>query len=1084
MAATPLNQKRMNEKKLFHGTSPGRVAAICKNNFDPGLDRKNAMFGEGASFAVNASYSHRYATSDIHLSQFMFLAKVLVGSYTVGHPSYRRPPPKQPSKPESNLYDSCVDNNSNPTIFVVFDVNHFYSEYIIKYSLVHHTTSASYNSCNLPSAPVLPIRSMLALSPSSLHAVSAFNPVQPAVRKSVNLAAAASTPSRIAAQSSYSTATESSSGLPSANPTGSSSNLGTASTSSGSVLEEQICLEKGKRLSNTAMVGMASTTSVNNLTSPITTTSQPVTKKSQSSTALQVAIGSSSQSKARNQKTQQSRNKAKQPQQETKQQEPVIKNLANNSTASAPCKKRIHANRGENSSDSVSSFKENKPASDGFKTFKLMEKESTHAHPDVKSQFQHQMTAQSSPSCSLSAAKSSCKEPEKAKSYPEDTKSKNEPHKKKSPVNSCETNNDHLDINVPSTNGKKTPALAILSALPTTDARNESVKKGAIDSDEKKSTDLIESDSLAALQYPVKVECQRKLSASNACRTLPDQQKCASSYIKQAVLDCTFKEYYGTMSSAHILKLRQNLFPGGCGNAAEWSKASKENREELKSNLEDTKPNNEPQKKKSTADSCETKNDYSATKVSSTDEKNTQASAILNALPTGYARNDSVKKGVKENDEKQPTGLKESDRLATSQDPVKVKCQQKLPVSNLCSTPSDPQKCTSSKQAVLDRTLKEYNGTVSSSPISKPRPNLFPGGCEDTAEWSKASKESSKELKSNLKDTKPTNEPQKKNSPVESCETENDHSATNVSSTNEKEIPASAILSALPTSDARNDSVKKGAIDSGEKKSTDLKESDSLAALQDRVKVECQRKLSGSRTPPVPQKCTPSKKAVFDCILKEYNGTVLFDIISNRQDLFPSECGDIAEWFKASKESFLLSESKDGKVLEVSAFCPRAQLCSNKACKREDCQYVHVCRDYIAGFCRFGDRCQRDHSFQYDEDRKFLSKLKLDGLTKENLRKVTQLSLPQVCLDYNEGSCTRGQSCAKIHICKDFIRKKCKNAGVCDLDHESAMTTDHTRTVLERYHMEHLTSDVVRRMILAYNDSKKGKNDDVYFHLG
>ncbi|KAL9956767.1 hypothetical protein ACROYT_G038300 [Oculina patagonica] len=563
MAAAPLNQKQINEKKLFHGTSPGRVAAICKNNFDPGLDRKNVMFGEGATFAPNASYSHRHATRDDHLSQFTFLAKVLVGSYTVGHPSYRRPPPKQPLNPESDLHDSCVDNNSNPTIFVVFDVNHFYPEYIIKYySFEYHTTSASYNACNLPSAPVLPLRSLLDLSPSSLHAVTAYNPVRPAVRKSDYLsAAAASTPSGIAVQSSYSTSTVSNSRITSANPTESSSNLGAASKPSVLVLEEQNVLQKKKCL-----------------------------------------------------------------------------------------------------------------------------------------------------------------------------------------VDSCETKNDHLATEVSSTNEKETPAPAILSSLPTNDDRNDSVKEGVMDSDEKKSTDL-----------------------------------------------------------------------------------------------------------------------------------------------------------------------KESDRFTASQDPVKVECQRKLPASSSCSSPPDPQKCT------------------------------------------------------------------------------------------------------------------------------------------------------------------PSKKAVFDCILKEFNGTVSFAAISNRQDLFPSGCKDIAEWFKASKESFLLSERKDGKVMEVSVFCPRAQLCSTQACTREDCQYLHVCWDYIAGFCRFGDRCQMNHSFQYDEDRKFLSKLiMLNGLTAEDLRKVIQLSLPQVCLDYNEGSCTKGQNCSKIHICKDMIKKKCESEEDCDLDHESAMTTDHNRRVLERYHMAHLKSDVVKRMILVYDDSDKG----------
>ncbi len=747
---------------------------------------------------------------------------------------------------------------------------------------------------------------------------------------------------------------------------------------------------------------------------------------------------SSPQSETRNQKTQQSRNKAKQPQQETKHQEPAINNLANNSTALAPCKKSleclcIQAKRGENcsssewSSDSVSSSEENKPAPDGSKTFTLMEKESTHAHPDDKNQLKYQLTAQSSPS-SLSAAKSSCNEP---KSNLEDTKSKNEPQKKKSPADSCETKNDHLATKVSGSNEKGTPAPAILSALPTSDVRNNSVKKAVMDSEEKQPSGLKESESLVPLQDPVKEKYQRKLPVSNSCSTPPHSQKCTLS--KPAVFDCISKEYYVTVSFAHMSKLRPNLFPGGCGKTAEWSKASKENCKELKSNLVDMEPKNEPQKKKSLVDSCETKKDYSATKVSSTyrqkipvsailgaflkaqrdacndsvkkgvkkndekqltstNEKETPVPAIRSAPPTSDARNDSLKQGVMDSDEKKSTDLKESDSLAVAQDPVKMECQRKLFASR--SLP-DPKKCTPSKKAASNCILKEYNGTMSFTTISN-RQNLFPSGRGNTAELSKASEESCKDLKSNLEDIKPKNEPKKKKSTGESCETKNDHLATKVLCSNEKETPASAILSALPTSDVRNDSVNS------------------------------------------------------------------------------------AEWFKASKESFLLSESKEGNVLEISACCPRAKLRPNQACTREDCQHLHVCRDNTAGFCRFGDRCQGHHSFHYDEDRKFLYKLSmLNGPPEENLRKVIQLSLPQVCLDYNKGSCTRGQSCAKIHICKDIIRKKCKNKRDCDLDHESAMTTDHTRTVLERYNMEHWNLDVVTRMVLAYNDLKKGKKFDV-----
>ena len=130
-------QKRifLNEKRLFHGTSPETVEAICKQNFDWRLHGKNAtVYGEGSYFALNASYSDAYAKEDTSSCRFMFVAKVLVGSYTKGHSSYRRPPQKDPSDPASDLYDSCVDDKSNPTIFVVFDTDQFYPEYIIKYS--------------------------------------------------------------------------------------------------------------------------------------------------------------------------------------------------------------------------------------------------------------------------------------------------------------------------------------------------------------------------------------------------------------------------------------------------------------------------------------------------------------------------------------------------------------------------------------------------------------------------------------------------------------------------------------------------------------------------------------------------------------------------------------------------------------------------------------------------------------------------------------------------------------------------------------------------------------------------------------
>ncbi len=67
----------------------------------------------------------------------MFVGRVLVGCYTTGTPSLRKPPPLDPSDPMGKSYDSCVDNVHNPKIYVVFDSSQCYPEYLIEYTNSH-----------------------------------------------------------------------------------------------------------------------------------------------------------------------------------------------------------------------------------------------------------------------------------------------------------------------------------------------------------------------------------------------------------------------------------------------------------------------------------------------------------------------------------------------------------------------------------------------------------------------------------------------------------------------------------------------------------------------------------------------------------------------------------------------------------------------------------------------------------------------------------------------------------------------------------------------------------------------------------
>lgn len=122
------------ERQLFHGTNPDMVKAICQQGFDWRMCGKHGTsYGKGSYFACKANYSHRYSNHGSSRGyKQMFLARVLVGSYTRGDSSLTRPPPKDPSKPLL-LHDSCCDNPTNPALFVIFENGQSYPEFLITY---------------------------------------------------------------------------------------------------------------------------------------------------------------------------------------------------------------------------------------------------------------------------------------------------------------------------------------------------------------------------------------------------------------------------------------------------------------------------------------------------------------------------------------------------------------------------------------------------------------------------------------------------------------------------------------------------------------------------------------------------------------------------------------------------------------------------------------------------------------------------------------------------------------------------------------------------------------------------------------
>ena len=60
----------------------------------------------------------------------------------------KKPPPLIPQKPHGDLYDSVVDNPSNPAIFVVFEFDQCYPEFLISYVATKPVAAARYNTVN------------------------------------------------------------------------------------------------------------------------------------------------------------------------------------------------------------------------------------------------------------------------------------------------------------------------------------------------------------------------------------------------------------------------------------------------------------------------------------------------------------------------------------------------------------------------------------------------------------------------------------------------------------------------------------------------------------------------------------------------------------------------------------------------------------------------------------------------------------------------------------------------------------------------------------------------------------------------
>ncbi|XP_070785885.1 protein mono-ADP-ribosyltransferase PARP14-like isoform X2 [Enoplosus armatus] len=124
----------LGEKSLYHGTSAESCNCIERDRFDRSFAGAHAArYGKGVYFAVDAQYSARsFSPADVSGLKRMYVARVLTGRYTVGNSSMKAAPPR--GSDPTDCFDSLVNNQQQPSMFVIFHDDQAYPEYLITFN--------------------------------------------------------------------------------------------------------------------------------------------------------------------------------------------------------------------------------------------------------------------------------------------------------------------------------------------------------------------------------------------------------------------------------------------------------------------------------------------------------------------------------------------------------------------------------------------------------------------------------------------------------------------------------------------------------------------------------------------------------------------------------------------------------------------------------------------------------------------------------------------------------------------------------------------------------------------------------------
>jgi len=216
-----------------------------------------------------------------------------------------------------------------------------------------------------------------------------------------------------------------------------------------------------------------------------------------------------------------------------------------------------------------------------------------------------------------------------------------------------------------------------------------------------------------------------------------------------------------------------------------------------------------------------------------------------------------------------------------------------------------------------------------------------------------------------------------------------------------------------------------------------------------------------------------------------YHGRVSFRHLKNMDpDDFNRLSDDVEtiRWFRRYPSKFVLFEDDKNRVRMCGVRIPSAKIClqylsgdkegGTAGCTDEECYRFHICRKFMAGYCKDGPSCSFNHHFQSDHNRRLLVKQGLDKYSEADLLKIFVNSQLRVCDSYNEsrGFCQHKDSCTRLHVCSCAARgslkiqdtKNCHFGSIAQLCRAVSSQLRHASTIgkklVKHRYLPHMSS--------------------------